>query len=68
MVKIKTIQEIAKKKGLRFEYSEPDQAYVMFDSFSGQAMAIYADITIQLITSDKVWREECNKLKPQSKR
>lgn len=68
MIKIKTIQEIAKKKGLRFEYSEPDQAYVMFDRFSGHALAIYANITVELITSEKVWREECNKLRPQSQR
>lgn len=62
-VKIATIQKIAKKKGLVFEYDEPSQSYVMRDKITSMCLAEYANITISLITSDRVWREECNKLR-----
>ena len=68
MLNVKIIQEIAEKKGLRFAYSEPDEAYVMFDKKTGQALEIYANITLELIISEKIWREECNKLRTSSNR
>lgn len=65
-VSIDTIKAIAKAKGLIFEFNEADQSYVMLDKITREVLMVYANVTISLITGEKVWREECNKLKSQS--
>lgn len=67
-VKVSTIQKIANAKGLQFDYSETDKCYVMMDKNTKEVLMHYADATIMLITNDKTWREECNKLKTQAHR
>jgi hypothetical protein len=62
-VRVTTIQKIAKRKGLVFEYNETHNIYVMRDKLTNECIMTYAPVTVALITSDKVWREECNKLK-----
>lgn len=64
-VRLVTIQKIAKGKGLLFEYAETDDCYVALDKVTREVMMLYSPITVALISSDKVWREEFNKLKSQ---
>jgi len=64
-VRLVTIQKIAKSKGLLFEYAETDDCYVALDKTTKEVMMLYSPITVALISSDKVWREEFNKLKSQ---
>lgn len=58
----KVLMKIADSKGLRLEYDQVN-GYVLYDKYSGQCLMTYATITIDLMTSDHTWREECNKLK-----
>jgi hypothetical protein len=62
-VPVATIQKIAKSKGLQFVYNEKLKCYTMLDRRTKDLLMEYANVTIALITSEKVWREECNKLK-----
>ena len=67
-VKVETIQKIAKSKGLAFSLDAKHNVYVMRDRITGECLMTYAPITISSIINDRVWREECNKLKAQSYR
>jgi hypothetical protein len=68
MVSIQKIQKIADSKGLIFAYNDKEDAYTMLDKVTKDVIIIYANISIASITSEKVWREECNKLKSQAHR
>lgn len=65
-VSITTIKKIANGKGLVFEFNEADQSFAMLDKKTSEVLMTYANVTISLITNDKIWREECNKLKSQA--
>jgi len=65
-VSVATIKKIANGKGLVFEFNEAEKAYVMLDKKTREVLMVYANVTISLITNDKIWREECNKLKSQA--
>lgn len=65
-VSVATIKKIANRKGLIFEFNEADQSFVMLDKKTREVLMVYANVTISLITSEKIWREECNKLKSQA--
>lgn len=67
-VRVETIQKIAKSKGLAFSLDAKHNIYVMRDRITGECLMTYAPITISSIVNDRVWREECNKLKAQSYR
>lgn len=64
-VSVATIKKIANDKGLVFEFNKADQSFVMLDKKTREVLMVYANVTIGLITNEKVWREECNKLKSQ---
>lgn len=67
-VSVKAIKKISKSKGLDFSLDRAHNVYVMRDGITGECLMTYAPITVSLINNDKVWREECNKLKAQSYR
>lgn len=57
------VNKIAKSKGLTFSYNKAHDIYVMCDRLTGECLMTYAPVTIALTTNEKVWREECNKLR-----
>lgn len=65
-VSVATIKKIANGKGLAFEFNEAGQSFVMLDKKTREVLMVYDNVTIGLITNEKIWREECNKLKSQS--
>lgn len=62
-MKVETIKSIAKSKGLNFYYDINDNTYVMKDAKTGQILMLYDRVTVETSTSEKIWREECNKLR-----
>lgn len=61
-----TISKIAAARGLIFEFNKADNCFVMLDRKTRDVIMTYATITVSLISSEKVWREECNKLRVQA--
>ena len=64
-VKIETIKKIALEKGLIFVYDESLSCYVARDKITNDCLMEYANVTVGLIISVNIWREEFNKLKSQ---
>ena len=62
MVSAKLLETVARSKGLVFEFSANNQAWVTLDRPTGIMLAEYSDITVELMT-ERQWREEFNKLK-----
>lgn len=63
MVSVQLLTDIAKTKGLIFEYDMPLDAWVTRDKATNMLLAEYADVSVKLMT-ERSWREEFNKLKP----